>query len=132
MSKVFEIVEKRRVRRRHHVRKKVTGTAERPRLTVHKSLRHIYVQLVDDTVVDKHGATSGASVLMVSSVNRDFPTKEGKPLTKREKSEHIGLVLAEKAKEKGILSVVFDRNHNLFHGRIKAVADGARKGGLQF
>jgi len=132
MGKVFEIIRRRRTRRRYHVRKKITGSAECPRLTVQKSLRHIYAQLIDDTVVDKNGAPSGASLLMVSSVNHKFPTAEGKKLTKREQSEHIGQVLAEKAKEKGILKVVFDRNHNLYHGRVKAVADGARKAGLEF
>jgi len=99
---------------------------------VQKSLRHIYAQLIDDTAVDKSGAPSGASLVMVSSVNFDFPAAEGKKLTKREQSEHLGQVLAEKAKEKGILKVVFDRNHNLYHGRIKAVADGVRKAGLEF
>jgi len=106
------------------VRKKLRGTAERPRLTVHKSLRHVCAQLVDDT----HGVT----LAMVSSVSFSFPQNEGKKLTKTEKSAYIGAALAEKAREKGIVEVVFDRNYNLYHGRIKAVAEGARKEGLKF
>ncbi len=124
MSKMTEIRDRRQNRRRHHVRKKIRGTAERPRLTVHKSLRHVYAQLVDDT----HGVT----LTMVSSVNFSFPQNEGKRLTKTEQSKCIGVALVEKAREKGIGEVVFDRNHNLYHGRVKAVAEGARKEGLKF
>jgi len=124
MSKVTKTRERRQNRRRHHVRKKISGTPERPRLTVHKSLRHVYAQLVDDI----HGVT----LAMVSSVNYSFPLNEGKKLTKKEESERVGAVLAEKAREKGITEVVFDRNYNLYHGRIKALADGARKEGLKF
>ena len=114
----------RRTRRRFHVRRRIIGTAERPRLTVQKSLRHMYAQLVDDT--------HAASLAMVASVNFPFASAEGKKLTKTQQAVQIGSAIAAKAMEKGITHVVFDRNHNLYHGRIKAVADGARKGGLQF
>ncbi len=124
MSDVLKIREGRRRRRRHHVRKKIRGTAERPRLTVQKSLRHIYAQLVDDT--------RGVTLAMVSSVSFSFPQSEGKKLTKTEESERIGIVLAAKAREMGITRVAFDRNHNQYHGRVRAVAESARKEGLEF
>ena len=124
MSKIHKIREKREKRRRYHVRQKIKGSAERPRLTVQKSLRHVCVQLVDD----RHGMT----MAMVSSINFSFEKSEGKQLTKVEQSALIGTALAARAKEQGITEVVFDRNHNLYHGRIKAVADAARKEGLKF
>jgi large subunit ribosomal protein L18 len=91
---------------------------------VQKSLRHVYAQLIDDR--------QGKSLVMISSVN--FPFEQGgeKPRTKLEESARIGAALAARAKEKGITEVVFDRNHNLYHGRIKAVAEAARKEGLKF
>jgi len=124
MSNVLHIKKGRRERRRQHIRTNVFGTAERPRLTVQKSLRHIYAQVVDDTC--------GVTLAMVSSVNFAFPAEPGKKLTKTQQSVQIGRAIAAKAIEKGVTQVVFDRNHNLYHGRIKAVAEAARKGGLQF
>ena len=123
MSRVADIRAKRRNRRRLHVRTKVKGSAECPRLTVQKSLRHVYAQLVDDV--------AGKSLAQVSSINFSFDGGEGKP-HKTAQSEQIGRVLAEKAREIGVTEVVFDRNHNLYHGRIKAVAESARKAGLKF
>ncbi len=106
-----------------HVRTKIKGSAECPRLTVQKSIRHIYAQLVDDV--------AGRSLAQISSINFSFAEEKGKP-NKTAQSEQIGRALAEKAKEIGVTQVVFDRNHNLYHGRVKAVADGARKAGLKF
>jgi len=109
-------------RRRHlRVRKTVTGTAERPRLVVFRSAKHIYAQVVDDT----KGLT-----LVGASDRTEGVQPEGKGKTA--KSFALGRHIAAKAKEKGIARVVFDRGGYQYHGRVKAVADGARKGGLEF
>ncbi len=113
--------EKKRNRRVIRVRKKISGTPERPRLTVHRSLRQIYAQLVDDT--------AGVTIATVSSLSPDVRNKT-KGKTKTEVAEMVGQKMAEIAKEKEIEAVVFDRHGYLYHGRIKAVAEGARKGGL--
>ena len=109
--------EQQRNRRHLRVRKKVTGTAERPRLVVFRSLKHICAQLVDDT--------SRRTILTVS----DLAIEQGK---KAERASEVGRLVAERAKAAGISRVVFDRAGYRYHGRIKAVADGARKGGLEF
>jgi large subunit ribosomal protein L18 len=106
-----------RQRRHLRVRKRVTGTAERPRLVVYRSLKHIYAQIVDDV--------SRRTLLTVS----DAAIAEGK---KTEKSAEVGRQVAAKAKAAGITQVVFDRAGYKYHGRVKAVADGAREGGLEF
>lgn len=124
MSKLLSIRNKRRTRRRHHVRRYIKGSATCPRLTIQKSLQHVYAQLVDDI--------NGQSLGQVNSVNFSFTTTAGAKLTKREKCKQIGLAIALLAKQKGVERVVFDRNYNLYHGRIKAAADGAREGGLKF
>lgn len=106
----------RRVRRHLRVRKKVSGTAERPRLVVYRSLKHMTAQLVDDT--------QGRTLMTVT---------DGKLTgTKSERSAAVGRAIAERAKEAGITKVVFDRAGYQYHGRVKAVADGAREGGLEF
>ena len=105
-----------RTRRHLRVRKKVEGTTERPRLVVFRSLKHIYAQLVDDV--------AARTILTVSSGKL-----EG---TKTDKSIEVGKQVAARAKEAGITSVVFDRAGYKYHGRVKAVADGAREGGLEF
>ncbi|MEZ4699644.1 MAG: 50S ribosomal protein L18 [Rhodothermales bacterium] len=109
----------RRSRIRLRIRKKVSGTSERPRLSVYRSNRHIYAQLIDDV--------AGHTLAAVST----FAAGEamGKPV---EASNQIGKMLAEKAKAAGIEAVVFDRNGYRYHGRVKALAEGAREGGLQF
>jgi len=104
------------------IRKKVMGTAERPRLAVYRSLNHIYAQLVDDL--------SGRTILTVSSLSKEKVPKGGKG--KLEASKKVGKQIATLAKEKGIDRVCFDRGGYLYHGRVKAVADGAREGGLNF
>ena len=107
----------RRYKRHLRVRNKVSGTAERPRLVVFRSLKHIYAQLVDDT--------ANHTIATVS----DLGIEQGK---KGERAAEVGKLIAERAKTVGITRVVFDRAGYRYHGRIKAVADGARKGGLEF
>ncbi len=106
------------------IRKKVLGTAERPRLTVFRSLNHIYAQLVDDL--------DGRTIITVSSRDKDIAPKLEAMKGKIEAGKMVGKELASKAKEKGIARVCFDRSGYLYHGRVKAVADGAREGGLNF
>ncbi|MGH7607170.1 MAG: 50S ribosomal protein L18 [Gemmatimonadales bacterium] len=110
-----------RYRRHLRVRKKVQGTAERPRLVVFRSSKHIYAQLVDD----QRGVT-----LAGAADTSEGMQPEGKGKVAR--SFALGRLIAAKAKEKGIVKVVFDRGGYQYHGRVKAVADGARKGGLEF
>ena len=108
--------EEMRLRRHLRVRQKVAGTAERPRLVVHRSLKHIYAQIVDDVT---------SRTLMTVSDH----ALEGK---KTDRSSEVGKMIAARAKEAGISRVVFDRAGYKYHGRVKAVADGAREGGLEF
>src|SRR5579884_3744746 len=108
--------EQQRYRRHLRVRKKVTGTPERPRLVVYRSLKHITAQLVDDV--------AGRTLMTVTST--DLTGK------KSDKSLEVGKRIAARAKEAGITKVVFDRAGYKYHGRVKAVADGAREGGLEF
>jgi len=116
-------IEKQRLRRRHHVRKHVIGTAERPRLTVFRSSKHIYAQLIDDL----NGATLAAASSTVAEVRKDLPYGGN-----IKAAAVVGKQLAEAAKIKGITKAAFDRGHYRYHGRIKALADAAREGGLQF
>jgi large subunit ribosomal protein L18 len=106
---------------RYRIRKKVSGVATKPRLSVFRSNSDIYAQLIDDT--------KGFTLAAASSRDKDIAAQKG---TKTEKSKLVGAALARKATELGISTVVFDRGGNLYHGRIKAVADGAREAGLQF
>ena len=112
----------RRLRRHRRVRKKVTGTGERPRLVVYRSLNNIEGQVVDDLL--------GVTVLGISTLAGEV--REAGELSKTERSRAAGKLLAERALGKGITKVVFDRGGYLYHGRVKAFADGAREGGLQF
>ena len=111
---------KKKIRAKKHwrMRAKIKGTAERPRLAVFRSTKHIYAQVIDDTV----GRT------LVAASTLEFET-EG---TKTEASKQVGELIAKKALEKGITKVVFDRGGNLYHGRIQALAEGAREAGLDF
>jgi large subunit ribosomal protein L18 len=115
-----------RKKRAFRIRKRVAGTQERPRLSVRRSLNHIYVQIIDDS--------AGASLVQVGSTNKEIAAKvtDKKKMSKTEVSKLVGELVAEKAKEKGIEKVVFDRKGYAFHGRIKALAEAARKKGLQF
>jgi len=114
--------------RRHKIkfkiRKKIKGTAEKPRLVVFRSLTNIYTQLVDDV--------NGKTLFSVSSNNKDITEKISGEKGNIPKSKLIGKLTAEKAISLKITEVVFDRNGYLYHGRVKAVADGAREGGLKF
>lgn len=111
-------------RRRRRVRGKITGTAERPRLTVCKTLKHMYVQIIDDSV----GTTLAAS----STKGKDVAPKISSAKNKTEEAKLVGTAIAEVAKEKGITAVVFDRNKSQYHGRVRALAEAAREGGLNF
>ncbi len=108
-----------RLRVKRRVRKNITGTAERPRLSVFRSNKEIYAQLVNDT--------TGETIAAASS--REKGADKG---TKSERANAVGKALAEKAKKAGVESVVFDRNGYVYHGRVKSLADGAREGGLKF
>lgn len=112
---------KRRNRIRQSIRAKVKGTAERPRLSVYRSNKEIYAQLIDDL--------NGHTLAYAASSEGDLAGNKG---TKVEKSKKVGEALAKRAKDAGIESVVFDRGGYLYHGRVKALADGAREGGLKF
>ena len=115
--------QERRYRRHRRVRKKVTGTAERPRLVVYRSLANMEGQVVDDV--------AGVTLLGISTLAADVKSGGGE-LTKSELGRLAGKLLAERAREKGITKVVFDRGGYLYHGRVKAFAEGAREGGLEF
>ncbi len=108
-----------RGRRHLRVRKKITGTAARPRLVVSRSSRHVFVQVVDDTV--------GKTVASASTMEADVRTITG---GKTEQAKKVGELVAERAKAAGVEAVVFDRGGNKYHGRVAAIADGAREGGL--
>ncbi len=110
-----------RLRRQVRGRKKITGTAERPRLVVTRSSRHISAQVVDDSV--------GKTVASASSMESDLRGLDG---DKSAKAKRVGELVAERAKAAGVEGVVFDRAGNKYHGRVAALADGAREGGLAF
>ena len=113
----------RRLRRRNHVRRKIVGTAERPRLTVFRSSKHIYAQLIDDV--------SGATLAAASSCGKE--TQGALPYGGNVKAAtEVGKRLAEAAKAKGVTKAAFDRGPYRYHGRVKALADAAREAGLKF
>jgi large subunit ribosomal protein L18 len=112
-----------RTRRHNRVRKNLAGSAERPRLNVFRSLSGIYAQVIDDS--------AGNTLVSASTVDRDLREKM-KGLKKAEQAKLVGQTVAERAKSKGIETVVFDRGGYRYSGRVKALADGAREGGLQF
>jgi len=114
---------RRQLRRRHHVRSHITGTAERPRLSVFRSSKHIYAQLIDDL--------SGVTLAAAASNSPDLRTNVAYGGNIKAAAV-VGKKLAEAAKAKGILKAAFDRGHYRYHGRVKALADAAREGGLQF
>lgn len=111
----------RRLRIKRRIRKVVEGTAERPRMSVFRSNKEIYAQLIDDS--------TGKTLLAVSSRDKEFASLKG---NKVEKAQAVGKAVAEKALSAGISAVAFDRNGYLYHGRVKSIADGAREGGLKF
>lgn len=112
-----------RVKRKKRIRKKMVGTQDRPRLSVFRSARHVYAQIVDDS----KGETVVSASSLEKAVQGQAPFENKVAL-----AAHIGKLIAERAAEKGIKKVVFDRNGFLYHGRVKAISDGARKAGLDF
>ena len=123
-------IDKNAVRQRRHarVRKTITGTAETPRMNVYRSLNHIYVQIIDDRKGnEKGGLTIASASTMDKAVKEQIAG-----LSKTEAAKVVGKVAAERALEKGVKTVVFDRGGYLYTGRVKAVADGAREAGLKF
>jgi large subunit ribosomal protein L18 len=113
-----------RKRRHVRVRAKVSGTAQRPRLNVFRSSAHIYAQVIDDT--------RGHTVVAASDLEADLKERAGEGATKVARAKLVGQLVGERAKEAGITAVVFDRGGFLYHGRVRAVADGAREAGLEF
>ena len=109
-----------RIRRHKRVRKNISGTAERPRLNVFRSANHIYAQIIDDV--------KGVTLVAASSMEKDFQGKGGNV----EGAKEVGKKVAEKALAAGIKAVVFDRGGYVYHGRVAALAEGAREGGLEF
>jgi large subunit ribosomal protein L18 len=113
-----------RSRLKRHIRLHLTGTAARPRLTVFRSLRNVYAQIVDDS--------TGTTLVSVSNLSKESREQFKELKGQMAKAKLVGKLAAQKAREKSITSVVFDRNGYLYHGVVKAMADGAREGGLTF
>ena len=122
-------INKNEVRKARHdrMRFKINGTATHPRLNVYRSLNHIYAQIIDDTANNGNGAT----LVAASTVEKEIMAKV-KDMTKTEAGKEVGKIIAERAKAKGITTVVFDRGGYLYTGRVAALAEGAREGGLEF
>jgi large subunit ribosomal protein L18 len=114
----------RRLRIKDKVRRRVQGTTERPRLSIYRSLNHIYAQIIDDT--------TGKTLVAASTLSKEVREQLNGVKGKIAKGKLVGIAAAKKALEKNIKEVVFDRGGFLYHGRVKAVADGAREGGLKF
>jgi large subunit ribosomal protein L18 len=112
----------RRFRIRKRIRKRITGTDQKPRLSIFRSNRHIYAQIINDE--------AGTTLLAASSLEKDILDK--KNITKNEQAKLVGKLIAEKAKQKGLTNVVFDRGGYLYHGRVKELANSAREAGLKF
>ncbi|NLI33170.1 MAG: 50S ribosomal protein L18 [Deltaproteobacteria bacterium] len=112
-----------RLKRKKRIRRKLHGTMERPRLTVFRSDKHIYAQIIDDV--------RGVTLVSTSTLSSEYREQEG-PKGKVGSAKLVGELIARKAKEQGILRVVFDRNGYIYHGRVQALADAARQAGLEF
>jgi large subunit ribosomal protein L18 len=125
MAEGSRFLQEKSARRKKRVRSRITGTPERPRLSVFRSLKEMYAQLVDDL--------NGKTITGLSTLSPAVKEKQtGKKISKTERAKLVGLLIAQTAKSKGIEKVVFDRNRYVYHGRVKALADGAREGGLKF
>lgn len=120
---MFTKGDKNKARKKRHlrIRKRVIGSAVRPRLNVFRSSKHIYAQLIDDV--------TGATITSASSLDKELGLKNG---ANTEAAAAVGSLIAKKAQEKGLTDVIFDRGGYLYHGRVKALADAAREAGLQF
>ncbi len=123
---MFSKTKRREARMRRHIRlrKKISGTAERPRLSVFRSLHHIYAQVIDDV--------KGTTLLTVSTLDPELRKNLGGKSGNIEAAKIVGTTVAKKAIEKGIKQVVFDRGGQIYHGRVAALATAAREGGLEF
>jgi large subunit ribosomal protein L18 len=124
ITKTMKAKRERRERAHRRVRHRVRGSAERPRLSIYKSLKYIYAQVIDDD--------QGATLAAASSADADIRGQVGKSTSSKAAAKLVGEVVAARAKEKGIEKVVFDRGGYVYHGRVQAVAEGAREKGLQF
>jgi large subunit ribosomal protein L18 len=113
-----------RTRVKRHIRTRISGTTERPRLTVFRSLKHVYAQIVDDS--------GGKTLVAVSDLSKEFREQFKETKGQSAIAKRVGTLAAKKAAEKNITQVVFDRNGYVYHGVVKALADGAREGGLKF
>ncbi len=122
-SKVNPRVEA-RLQRKKRIRKKVEGTPFRPRLCVYRSLKHIYAQIIDDE--------RGVTLVAASTLSPEFKTQGDPVAGKTDAAKRVGMLVGKKALDKGIEKVVFDRNGYLYHGRVRALAEGAREAGLNF
>jgi large subunit ribosomal protein L18 len=111
----------RRERRKKSIRNKISGTSDRPRLTVFKSLKHIYAQIIDDE--------QSQTICSASTMDKEYAGKEG---CNMDSAKAVGELLVKRAKDKKIKTVVFDRNGYVYHGKVKALAEACRKGGLKF
>jgi len=112
-----------RIERHHSIRNKIEGTPERPRLNVFKSSKHIYAQVIDDA--------TGTTIASASTLDKEIVAQAAE-LNKSDAAKLVGKAVGERAKNKGINAVVFDRGGYLYHGRVKLLADGARESGLEF
>lgn len=124
MKRVQKLKFQRKIRRKKHIRKTIFGTEERPRMSIFRSLNNIYVQLVNDDASE--------TVCATSTLDKDVKEQSNGDMKKTELCKLVGNDIAKKALEKGIKEVAFDRNGFIYHGRVKALADAARKGGLKF
>ena len=113
-----------RLKRKQRIRKRLLGTAERPRLSVFRTAKHIYAQIIDDE--------KGITLVTASTLNKELRGNLGGLGDKKEIAKHVGALLAMKAKISGITKIAFDRNGYLYHGRVKALAEAARENGLDF
>lgn len=116
--------QERLLKKKNRIRKKISGTSKRPRFTVYRSQKHIYAQIIDDV--------AGKTLVTASTLSKDLKAELAKVKSPLEVCKMIGVATAKKALEKNIREVVFDRNGYLYHGRVKAIADGAREAGLKF
>jgi large subunit ribosomal protein L18 len=117
-------IQERLLKKRSRIRKKISGTPERPRFTVYRSQKHIYAQIIDDV--------AGKTLVTASTLSKELKDEIAKVKSPIDVCKMIGKETAKKALEKNIHEVVFDRNGYLYHGRVKAIADGAREAGLKF